>query len=196
MADAPGRHQVRHVRDKIPDYAELQLALGAEPGGPAGAEAHGTLCGLLCAGVDEALDTWIQNTLADAEDYSFGGRHDARGLLEALYTATAAALRGGEMTFRLLLPGDDAPIDDRAAALAAWCNGFLYGLAVRGLRPMEELPDEVREVLTDFSEIGRAGVTEEEAEEAGESALAELEEYVRVAVQLVYDECRPPPGYH
>lgn len=184
------------MHENSPDYVELQSALGAEPAGGAAAEAHGTLCGLLCAGVDEVLDTWIQNTLADAEDYSFVGRHDARGLLESLYKSTAAALRGGEMSFQLLLPDDDALIDDRATALAAWCNGFLYGLAVRGLRPMEELPDEVREVLTDFSEIGRAGVTEEEAEEAGESALAELEEYVRVAVQLVYDECRPPPGYH
>jgi uncharacterized protein len=66
-------------------------------------------------------------------------------------------------------------------------------LAVRGLRPMEELPDELREILSDLSEIGRAGVAEEEAEEAGESALLELIEYVRVAVQIVHDECMAPP---
>lgn len=180
----------------FPDYGELQAALGGAATGSAAAEAHGTLCGLLCAGAEEMPEAWIQNTLADAEEYSFGGSGDARSLLEALNAATVAALAGPDMSFRLLLPADDAAIADRAAALASWCNGFLYGLAVRGLRPVEELPDELREILGDFSEIGRAGVAEEEAEEAGENALVELVEYVRVAVQIVHDECQAPPGYH
>lgn len=180
----------------FPDYVELQAALGAEESGPAAAEAHGTLCGLLCAGAGDMPDTWIHNTLVDAEEYSFGGREDARSLLEALHAATEGALKAGDMSLQLLLPEDTAGIEQRAAALAAWCNGFLYGLAVRGLRPVEELPEELREILTDFSEIGRAGVAAEEVEEAGETALAELVEYVRVASQLVHDECRPPPGYH
>jgi uncharacterized protein len=179
----------------FPDYSELQAALGGPESGNAAAEAHGTLCGLLCAGAEDMPETWIHDTLAAAEGYSFGGRSDARTLLEALNSATAAMLGGTEMAFHPLLPADDAPIEDRASALASWCNGFLYGLAARGLRPMEELPDETREILSDFSEIGRAGVAEEEVEEAGESAFVELAEYVRVAVQIVYDGCRAPPGY-
>jgi uncharacterized protein len=180
----------------FPDYGELQAALGGDEAGSAAAEAHGTLCGLLCAGAGDMPESWIHNTLADAEEYSFGGRVDARSQLEAMHSATAAALTAANMDFRLLLPEDDVPIEDRAAALAAWCNGYLYGLAVRGLRPVDELPDELREILSDFSEIGRAGVAEEEVEEAGESAFAELVEYVRVAVQIVHDECQAPPGYH
>lgn len=180
----------------FPEYGELQATLGGPETGSAAAEAHGTLCGLLCAAAEDMPEVWIQNTLADAEEYSFGGRADARSLLEALNGATVEALAGGDMAFNLLLPGDDAPLDERAAALASWCNGFLYGLAIRGLRPMEELPEEIREILADFSEIGRAGVAAEEVEEEGESAFVELAEYVRVAVQLVHDECRAPPGYH
>jgi uncharacterized protein len=175
-----------------PEYAELQAALGGSPGGSAAAEAHGTLCGLLCANAGDLPEAWVHNTLADAEEYSFGGRGDARVLLEGLHGATEAALSGDEMSFGLQLPDDDASLLDRAAALAAWCNGFLYGLAARGLQPMDELPEELREILGDLSEIGRAGVAEEEAEEAGEAAYAELVEYVRVAVQLVFDECRAP----
>lgn len=181
---------------KLPDYGDLQDKLGAEPSKDDVAEAHGTLCGLLCAGVEDLAETWIHNTLVDAEEYSFGGRDDARAALEALHDATAAALKGGEMSFRLLLPDDDIAIEARAAALAAWCNGFLYGLAIHGLQPMEKLPEELRELLGDFSEIGRAGVAAEEADEEGEQALVELIEYVRVGVQLVYDECRPRAGYH
>jgi uncharacterized protein YgfB (UPF0149 family) len=156
------------------------------------AETHGTLCGLLCAGAEDVPEAWIHNTLADVEGYSFGGAGDARALLETVHQSTVAALEGDQMDFELLLPDDDVGLDDRAAALAAWCNAFLYGLAMRGLRPMEELPDELREILADFSEIGRAGVAEEEAEEVGESAYAELVEYVRVGVQIVFDECRAP----
>lgn len=181
---------------KLPDYQQVQAALGDAPNGAATAEAHGTLCGLLCASVEDLAETWIHNTLVDAEEYSFGGGGDARSLLEALHAATGAALEAGDMDFRMMLPDEDAPLEERAVALAAWCSGFLYGLATHGLRPMEELPEELREILTDFSEIGRAGVAEEEVGEAGENALAELEEYVRVGAQLVYDECRPPAGYH
>lgn len=179
-----------------PDYDSLQGALGGGPDGHAAAEAHGSLCGLLCAGVQDVPEAWIQNTLADAEDYQFGGRDDARALLDALHAATVAALTAGDMGFQLLLPDDETSLEDRAAALAAWCSGFLYGLAVRGLRPMAELPDELREILSDFAEIGRAGVAEEEAEEAGEGAFAELVEYVRVATQIVYDECHGPADRH
>jgi len=178
------------------DYGELQSALGAEENGPAVAEAHGTLCGLLCTGAGDLPESWIHDTLVVAEEYSFGGREDARSLLEALHGSTEDALKAGDMSLRLMLPDDAVAIEARAAALAAWCNGFLYGLAVRGSRRTAELPEQVREILSDFSEIGRAGVAVEEAEEAGETALAELVEYVRVAAQLVYDECRPPPGYH
>lgn len=181
---------------KFPDYGEIQATLGGPQSGSAAAEAHGTLCGLLCAGAEDMPEAWIQNTLADADEYSFGGRSDARSMLEALNAATVEALAGDDMAFHLLLPADDASIQDRTVALASWCNGFLYGLAIRGLRPVEQLPEELREILADFSEIGRAGVAEEEVEEAGESALAELVEYVRVAVQIVHDECQAPPGYH
>lgn len=176
----------------MPDYEELQVALGAAGGDPAAAEAHGTVCGLLATGADDIPEAWIRNTLADAGEQGGGNGEEARRLLQQLYQESVSSLQDADMSFQLLLPAEEAPIETRAAALAAWCNGFLYGLAVRGLRPMEELPDELREILSDFSEIGRAGVAEEEAQEAGESAYVELVEYVRVAVQLVFDECRAP----
>ncbi|HKK02811.1 MAG TPA: UPF0149 family protein [Gammaproteobacteria bacterium] len=180
----------------MPDYDELQAALGTAGEEPAAAEAHGTACGLLATGADDMPEAWIRNTLADAGEQGAGSGAEARPLLQRLYEQTVESLQGADMSFQMLLPADEAPLEARAEGLAAWCNGFLYGLAVRGLRPMEELPDELREILSDFSEIGRAGVAEEEAQEAGESAYAELVEYVRVAVQIVFDECRapaPPP---
>lgn len=155
------------------------------------AEAHGTLCGLLCAGSQDLPEAWIANTLADCSDTGEAPPEGGAALTE-LYEATVAAISGDQMEFQLLVPDDERPLEERARALAAWCQGFLYGLAVRGLKPVEDLPEELTEILSDFSEISRAAFTVEETEEQGEAAYAELVEYVRVAVQLFYDSCTTP----
>jgi yecA family protein len=175
----------------LPDYVELQACLAPGGADQSAAEAHGTLCGLLCAGSGDLPEAWIQNTLADCSegDAPSGDVHDA---LRVLYQETVEAMTGDEMGFQLLLPEDGQPLAERAQALASWCHGFLYGLAVRGLKPVDELPDELREILADLSELSRAAFTVEETEEQGEEAYAELVEYVRVAVQLFFDSCTTP----
>ena len=44
------------------------------------------------------------------------------------------------------------------------------------------------EVLADFAEVARAGGVGSESAEVEEGAFAELVEFVRVGVQLIYDE--------
>jgi uncharacterized protein len=46
----------------------------------------------------------------------------------------------------------------------------------------------VEEVVRDFTEITHADVDGSDSEESNESAYAELVEFVRVGVQLVFDE--------
>ena len=66
---------------------------------------------------------------------------------------------------------------------------------------LKGLPGELGEIVRDLTEITRAGVDSTDGEEANESALAELTEFVRVGVQLVFDELEPlrerhiPPGH-
>ena len=50
------------------------------------------------------------------------------------------------------------------------------------------LPGEVGEIVRDFVEITRAGVDARQDEESNESAYAELVEFVRVGVQLLFEE--------
>src|SRR5438309_6995139 len=92
------------------------------------------------------------------------------------------------MEFELLLPEDEQSIDARTAALAAWCQGFLYGLGAGAIPDASELPGEVGEVVRDFLQITRAGVDAAQDEESNESAYAELVEFVRVGVQLLFEE--------
>ncbi len=172
-----------------PSYDIVQQVLG--PAAGAG-EAHGTLVGLLSAAADDLPGSWIVNTFADAtEDTSFPSAADQE-VLTALFEDTRAALMGDEMAFGPLLPDDEEPLGDRISALGGWCQGYLYGLAVRGLKDFRELPDDVREILGDLAQIAQAGPDDDDDDEGGEQAYAELVEYVRVGVQWVFDQLAPP----
>ncbi len=173
---------------ELPDYEEITRCLGAGVGPEAAAEAHGTLCGLLCAAADDLPGAWIHNTLADAQENPRQLPVNARRTLEALYERSLTSLEGQQMSFAPLLPDDRSALPKRTSALAGWCQGFLYGLAVRGLREFSELDGEIREFLEDMVEISRAELEVEELpSEADETAYAELVEYVRVGIQLMYE---------
>jgi len=70
------------------------------------------------------------------------------------------------------------------AALAAWVNAFLAGLALGGLKSEKRLSEDSREFLRDLTEIAR--LDEQVDENQGEEAdLMELQEYVRAGVMLL-----------
>jgi uncharacterized protein YgfB (UPF0149 family) len=95
------------------------------------------------------------------------------------------------MSFQPLLPAEEASLEQRTEALAAWCQGFNYGLAlaVRIADADAALKGEpVAEIVHDFAELAQLGYAEDEIEGEGEVAWAELLEYVRVSVQLVFEE--------
>jgi len=108
-----------------------------------------------------------------------------------VFGETSQALGGESMDFAPLLPDDDQPLAGRTSALAQWCQGFLYGLGTGRLNSIAELPGEVGEIVHDLAEIGRAAPGEDEPTEADEHAYADLVEFVRVGVQLIYDELQP-----
>jgi uncharacterized protein YgfB (UPF0149 family) len=116
--------------------------------------------------------------------------------LRSLYFITAETLNGADLEFHPLLPEDASPLDERTTALAQWCVGFLYGLGSGSIPDLSALPGEVGEVIRDFDEITRVGVeggpgedkSDDDRGEQNESAYAELVEFVRVGVQIVFEE--------
>ena len=169
-----------------PDYAEIEQLLSAQRSLTEAAEAHGTLAGGLCAVADYAFQDWLQEILPDGR-----AEAEAADTLYGLYSATSAALEQTDMEFEPLLPSDAQPLELRTAALALWCQGFLYGLGSGSIPDASGLPGEVGEIVRDFTEITRAGVDEEQGEESNEGAYAELVEFVRVGVQLLFEELAP-----
>ena len=174
----------------LPDYDHVQQLLMQERSLAEAAEAHGTLAGCLCAAQGYKVEDWLREILPEGR-----AAPQTTAVLEELYTATAGALLQPDMEFELLLPAEEQSIDVRTAALAQWCQGFLYGLGAGAVPDASELPGEVGEVVRDFIEISRAGVDATQGEESNEAAYAELVEFVRVGVQLLFEELgalRPP----
>jgi uncharacterized protein len=165
------------------DYAHLQELLSREHSLTDAAEAHGTLAGSLCGVSGYRLEDWLKEILPEGR-----AGQAAAGELAEVYRATATALREPGMELQLLLPDDEAAIEPRTAALAQWCQGFLYGLGAGAITDPAHLPGEVGEIVRDFVEITRAGVDRSQSEESNESAYAELVEFVRVGAQLLFEE--------
>lgn len=155
------------------------------------AEAHGTLVGALCVG-ECSLAEWLGQILPQgrAED-------ETAVTLQALFETTYGSLGDDALAFSPLLPPDEAPLGHRTAALGEWCQGFLYGLGTGALPEAEALQGDVAELVRDFTEITQVDVDPEEDEERNEQAYAELVEFVRVGVQLIYAQLMPlrePPA--
>ena len=153
------------------------------------AETHGTVCGVLCAGVDDDA-AWVAHVLDEASGPE-PAQQACRRALTALRDETHALLRGGTLEFEPLLPDDESGLADRTAALGEWCQGFLFGLGLAGARiDTGDLSDETGEVLRDVGQIANAGFEGEGGEE-DETAYADIVEYVKVGVQLLYEELQP-----
>jgi uncharacterized protein len=174
-------------------FNDVARALAAGGSSVHAAEAHGCLCGALCARSGFGFGDWLDEILPDTVTLP-----DPHGPLADLYEQSAAVLAAPDMEFDPLLPDDDTELDERVDALAAWCQGFLYGFGSAGAGGRTPLRGEVAEVLADFAEIARGGSVGLDPTEIEEDAYMELVEFLRVGVQLVYDELqagrRPPSG--
>lgn len=157
------------------------------------AEYHGALCGALCVREADEVDPLgvLQRDGRSAE-----GEQAAAEALHRVRGESASAFTGGEMSFSPLLPEDDEELPRRVAALSAWCEGFLFGLASGKPLNMKACSAELKEIVRDFTEFTHAGVTDDEDVELEETAYAELVEYIRVGAQLIYLELhgRAPPA--
>lgn len=177
--------QFRH-----PDFLELDQALARADAAVGAAGAHGLLCGLSCSAgrVDQGL--WAAQVFEDADPQNVAVRQGCAAV-QALADWTVPALNDPVLGMDLLLPADSEPLAERTAALGEWCQGFLLGLASGGITRDTPVPDDVAELIRDFTEISRAGFDVEAGDEEDEDAFAQIVEYVRVGVLLINDELQP-----
>ena len=161
------------------------LSSNGHPVSPA--ELHGLLIGRSCAGAGFDADGW----LADAAQLLETEPGDTvRNALVGLQEMVKGELTSDDMTVVLLVPSDESPLPERAAALGEWCQGFLagFGLTARDTA----LSTEAMEVLQDLAAIAQVQDALEESED-GETDYMEVMEYLRVAPLLLYTESAKHP---
>jgi uncharacterized protein YgfB (UPF0149 family) len=145
-------------------------------------ELHGALCGWLAGGGMASRD-WLAKVVVDTALPS----PDEHSPLDQLREASAEQFGDRSFGFALLLPEADASLAVRSGALFDWCRGFLgaFGLAA-GAAP--QLSEEGREALADLAKLA-AAQPQDDGDEEDEAALAEIEEFVRVAALLLHGDC-------
>jgi len=154
------------------------------------AQTHGLLSGRLAIGGADSGFEWLSQVL-EGTDEADALRTECEALLGGLFEATYRQLSERLSEFEPLLPDDSDSTPIRATALAHWCEGFLHGLvsAQHGEALKERLAAEpLGDIIKDMLQITRASVEEDADNESDEEAYIEIVEYVRVAVQLAYEE--------
>lgn len=168
------------MSDSLPSFSAVAeqiaaLALAVDP-----SELHGSLVALRCG--HPMRSNWLAEAMSD-DSVALPPDGSALALLDAV---TVEQLGETDFGLELLLPDDDAPVSERGEALVAWCRGFLGGVGLAGIEP--KLGEEAREALGDVARIAESDVSYDDPE-ADEEALAELEEFVRVAALLIHGDC-------
>lgn len=170
-----------------PDYEELAYALNAAEIELSPAEVHGMITGAVSvprARVPGALFFGDKPVTPTPEVEAF------LRLVAALQEDVHARLEGSDFEFQPLLPGPGTDLPDQVDALAAWARGYVLGLAAAGITDPQRLEGEVGEFLLDATRIGEAEMDDDETVEQQEREIADIVEYLRAGVQLVYDELR------
>jgi uncharacterized protein YgfB (UPF0149 family) len=168
------------------DYEKLRAALLLADTDHNASEVHGIICGAIC----NQLKSGRQVDVTELISAMVGINNESKGVLEAaidsLYESSRQSLNDRDSSFSLLLPADEHGLAERTDAVAQWCQGFVFGLLSNQAFPIDKLPGDAAEIARDFMAISKAEPGEDR--EQDEWALAEIEEYVRVGVQLIFEE--------
>ena len=149
------------------------------------AEIHGVATGLVCCGEDEStLKNWAPILTRELEDDV--SRTLVEDVLSGLVAVTQRALESTDFTFQVLLPPDSTDIATRTTALADWCAGFCTGTAFNNHFNEVDLEPDALEALTDIARIAEVEPGTDSTEDQ-EKALLELEEYLKVGTQLIFE---------
>jgi uncharacterized protein YgfB (UPF0149 family) len=166
----------------LPAVDDIEDAVRTQGLGVGACELHGALCGWLAGGGADSPQ-WLARVLADdSVSAPLPGSP-----LDRLRATSVAQMEDRDFDFDLLMPDEDASLEARSSGLFDWCRGFLggFGLAAGAQPPLSE---ESLEALTDLAKLAAAS-PQEDGDEEDEAALAEIEEFVRVAALLLHGDC-------
>jgi len=174
--------------ERLGSYDDLESILDGGDANMSASETHGLAAGMLCVSFDAELSRWL-TALFDTNEQFDALNGDDKQSLAGVFQGTLELLKDESFVFDLLLPDDGERIGTRASALSEWCQGFLYGVAYMGVGDDKDWSEDSRGVLRDLMEISR--LDSDNTDDSDEQAFMELQEYVRMGVNILLQELQP-----
>lgn len=161
-------------------------------------EAHAIAIGMLAGQVADRDAFWQAEMYAELDPADVLAQ-ECRAQLEEVRALAEADMDDVEFGLKLLLPPEGYAEYIRPMALRDWARGFLYGFGLAGEGIAAQLSEEGREALGDFYNISQLDAEQEDISEEDEEAMSEIEEYMRVAAMLIFEDTQlqsklPPPN--
>ncbi len=163
---------------------EATLALASLDLSPS--EVHGTIIGAITNHLKTGLTPDLLKLIEPEADSNDGRFSQLNSMLYDMYRENSEILFNGGDGFAVLLPDDDEPINAQVEGIATWAKGYLLGLLYNDVFSLDQLPESGAEIARDMMEIAEAGAGDAPEEEES-WALAELQEYVKVGAQLIFE---------
>ena len=176
--------------NNLTNESELDEALENCNSGRNGVQAHGLLCGYIMTHGLKGHDMWLHRMFENSSNEK-GNRVKYKSLFDDLFIETWRQLENRQSEFELFLPEDDRDLLTRTKAMGSWCNSYLHGLisSVTTEKLKKAINREPTSILIkDLLEMTKATIGEEYEDETNERSYAELVEYTRIAVQLIFEE--------
>lgn len=182
--------QLPEIQLSFDDLAALFAKLGSQL---SPAYLHGSLVGVLAGGKRMSADDWLDwslDLIAPQEEVD----QTLETILQGLYLKSLTELEDEGFPFQLLLPTEDAPLEDRLMALSDWAGSFLGAFGATGVvSETSEMPATLQEILEDLSDIAQVDATGAEDVSGAEDDYVAVAEHVRVSVLTVFLEYNEPP---
>lgn len=149
-------------------------------------EVHGTIMGSICNHMKSGHTPDLLKLIEPEADQNDGRFNQLKETLYDLYRDNTEMLLESKEGFGLILPDEEERIDVRVEGIATWCKGFLLGLLYNNAFSIDQIPESGSEIVRDMMEIAEAA-SGFDGDNEEDWALAELEEYVKVGSQLVFE---------
>jgi len=172
--------------NSVDRYTQIESTLALASIELSVSEVHGTVIGAIANHLKTGVSPDLLKLIEPESDANDGRYSQLSELLYDLYRENSEVLFESKEGYDLLLPDEDESIGTRVDALANWSKGYLLGLLYNDRFSVDQLPESGSEIARDMMEIAEAAAGADDEQEE-DWALGELEEYIKVGSQLIFE---------
>lgn len=176
--------------EEMIDYLGMESLLSRADCTYSAAEIHGVACGLLVVNMNTDNETWLKQVFTMRDKHNVL-QNEIAAELNGLFKHVRSQMQDSNLEFDVLLPEDEEVLADRVDAMQEWTQGFLLGISLAGLKDFSQMPEDSRELLMHFMEIGQESEFDLGDEDESEDAYVEIVEFLRMGVLLIAEEMQP-----